>query len=209
MRLSTSLLNDGLGQTELGDAVAEHAAGDVQRFEHGDLVAHARQIARTGQAGRARADDGDLVAVGFGRLGGLGGMFAMPVGDEALQTADTDGLALDAAHALGLALSLLRADATAHGGQRGLPVQHLERALDILVGDALNKGRNVDAHGAGADAGLVLAVQAAARFFDGHLVGIASGDFLENLVAIIGIQRGHGALFEAHILLSHVIQPPS
>ena len=41
------------------------------------------------------------------------------VGHKALQTADADRLALDAAHALALALRLLRADAAADGGQSG------------------------------------------------------------------------------------------
>src|SRR5699024_7106908 len=138
-------------------------------------VAHARQIARAGQAGRAGADHGDLVAVGGRRNGLLGVVLAVPVGDEALQTADADRFTLDAAHALGLALRLLRADAAADRGQRGLLVQDLERALHVLVGDLFDEGRDVDLHRAGGDAGLVLAVQAAARLLDGHLIGIAGG----------------------------------
>ena len=203
------LVDDGLGQTELRNAVGQHAAGDVQRLVDGDLVAQAGQVARAGQTRGAGADDGDLMAVGCGGLGGLGGMLAVPVSDEALQTADAHGFALDAAHALGFALGLLGADAAADCRQGGLLVQDLKRALDVLVGDALDEGGDVDVHRAGGHAGLVLAVQAAAGLADGHFIGITGGHFLEHLVAIVGCEGGHRALGQAHILLRHVTRPPS
>ena len=87
--LSTSLWHDGLGQTELGDAVDQHAAGGVEGLENGDLIAHLGQVAGAGQAGGAGADHGDLVAVGLGLLRhGVQHVLAVPVGHEALQTAD-------------------------------------------------------------------------------------------------------------------------
>ncbi len=46
------LLHDGLGQTELGDAVHQHAACHVQSLVNGDLIAQLGQVAGSGQAGR-------------------------------------------------------------------------------------------------------------------------------------------------------------
>ena len=68
------------------------------------LIAQLGKVARDGQAGRASANDSDLVAIGRGG-GGLGMyVVAVPVGNKALQAANADGLALDAADALALAL---------------------------------------------------------------------------------------------------------
>ena len=55
---------------EVGNAVAQQAADAVVLLEHGHLMARARQLLRGGQAGRAGADDGDLLA-GLAR-GGCG-----------------------------------------------------------------------------------------------------------------------------------------
>ena len=62
------LLNDGLGQTELGNAVHQHAAGQMQRLKHGDLISLAGQIAGAGQAGGTGAHHCHAVAVGSGLL---------------------------------------------------------------------------------------------------------------------------------------------
>ena len=50
------LLDDGLGQTELGDAVHQHAAGHMQGLVHGDFIAQLGQIAcsRSGRQDRRR-----------------------------------------------------------------------------------------------------------------------------------------------------------
>ena len=152
------LLHDGLGKSELGDAVDQHAAGEVERFKNGDIVALLGKVARAGEAAGAGTNDRDLVAVGRG----LGGRFLhvciVPVGDKTLEAADADGLALDAADALRFALRLLRADAAADGGQgRGL-VNDLIGALIVLFGDLLDEFGDLDLHRAAGDAGMVLAV---------------------------------------------------
>ncbi len=85
-------LDDGLRQTELGDAVDQHAAAGEERLEHGDVEAVAGELAGAGDAGRAGADDGDLLAVGGLHLG-LAGKLGL-VAQEALELADGDGLAL-------------------------------------------------------------------------------------------------------------------
>ena len=47
---------------EVGDAVAQQAAGLGELLEHVDVVAGARELLGAGHAGRARADDRDLLA---------------------------------------------------------------------------------------------------------------------------------------------------
>ena len=193
------LLHDGLRQAEFRNAVHQHAARQMQRLVNRDLIAQLRQIARRRQAGRPRADDGDLVAVRGGRLGMIRHVLAVPIRDKALQTADGDRFALDAAHALALALVLLRADAAADGGQRGGRGQHPISALHILVGDALDERRDVNLNRAGAAAGLRRAVEAALGLVHGHVVGIAEGDLVEVLVADVRLLRRHRAFFRVHI----------
>ena len=50
------LLHDGLGQTELRNAVHQHAARQMQRLENRDLIAQLRQVARrrSGRTGPRR-----------------------------------------------------------------------------------------------------------------------------------------------------------
>ena len=199
------LIHNRLGQTELRNAVGQNAARNVQRFIHGYLVAHLRQIARAGQTRRTCADHGDLVAVLRRRRHLLGGMFAMPVGNEALQTADADGFALDAANALAFALGFLRAYATADRRQGRLLIQHFERAFDILFGDLRDERGNIDAYRTGRYAGMILAVQAAPCFVNRHIIGITRCNLFKNLVAIVRRQRRHRALGHGHILFSHFI----
>ena len=51
---------------ELGDAVAQQAADAVGPLEHDDVVAGAGELLGGGQAGGARADDGDPLAGAHG-----------------------------------------------------------------------------------------------------------------------------------------------
>ena len=67
---------------------------------------------------------------------------AVPVGDKALETANADGLALDAADALAFALVLLRADTAADGGQRAGLSDHMVSSLKITLGHMLDEAGN-------------------------------------------------------------------
>ncbi len=200
-------LDDVLGQTELGDAVHEDAACHVQRLKDGDLVAQLGQVSGGGQAGGACTDDRHLVAVGGRR--GDGGMyvFPVPVGHEALQAADAHRLTLDAADTLALALVFLGADAAADGGQGTGSGQYLIGSLKVALGHLCDETGDVDVHGAAGTAGMVLALEAALCLIDGHVGGVAQSNFLEVLVADVGLLAGHGALFGVHI--GHVTRPPS
>ena len=180
-------MHDGLRQTELGNAVSQHAAGLVEVLIDGHVVAELGQVARAGEAGRAGADDRDAVAVGGDLLGHLVGVFAVPVGDEALQTADADGLALDAAHALALALLLLRADTAADGGQGAVLKDLVVSALEVLLTDAGDELRDLDIDRAAGHAGRARAIQAAVGLIDRHLDGVAKCDFFKVFVADVRI----------------------
>ena len=59
---ASSFVHDLLGQAELGDAVAQRAAGLGVGVVDGDLVAALGEEPGGGQAGRAGADDGDALA---------------------------------------------------------------------------------------------------------------------------------------------------
>ena len=62
-------------------------------------------------------------------------LLTVPVGDEALKTADGDRLALDAADALGLALRLLRTYTAGQGGQRVGIGDDLIGLFEVAFGD--------------------------------------------------------------------------
>src|SRR5512133_3424662 len=146
------LIHDLVGQAEFGDAVEHHAAGLVEGVVDRDPVTLLDELTGHGEARGARADDGHLLARGDFDGGQLV-RAQHAVAGETLQAADGDGQALDAHHALDLALLLLGADATAHRAQRGAFLDDPGRGLGILVDDLLQEGRDVDAHRASFDAG--------------------------------------------------------
>ena len=170
-------LDDCLGQTELGDAVDQHAAAGKEGLKDGDVKAVAGELAGAGDAGRARADDGDLLAVLGGHLGRGGELGA--VTQEALELADGHGLGLLTTDALALALVLLRADATADGGKHGVLADGIEGAAEVLRADLLDKAGDVDVDGAALNTERLLAVEAALGLGQRHLLGEALVDGAE------------------------------
>ena len=123
----------------------------------------------------------------------------MIIGNKALQTAYAHALALDRTHAVLLALRLLRTYAAADRRQRGRLGNHLIRALIVLLGNARDKRRDVDADRAALAAGLVLAVQAAGRFVQRLLLGISEGNLIKIAVAHVCGLRRHFVFLQAHI----------
>ncbi len=188
-----------LGQTKLRNAVNEHAAGRMQRLEHRDLVAELAQIARTGQPRGAAADDRDLFAVIRQGFRGLGAVRHCIVRHETLEPADADGLALDAAHALLLALRLLRADAAANGGQRVGGADDLVGLHELTFRYELDKLRNPYVHRAAGNAGLMLAVEATLGFVDGHGLVVALRHLVEILIAHVRRLLARGQLRHSHV----------
>ncbi len=177
-------LDNGLGQTELGDAVDQHAAAGEERLEDGDVKAVAGQLAGAGDAGGAGAHDGDLLAV-LGLHDGGGGKLGL-VAHKALQLADGHRLALLAANALALALVLLRAHAAADGGQHGLLADDVQGAAVVLGANLLDELGDVDVDGTALDAEGALAVHATLGLCQSHLLGEALVDGAEVAGALGG-----------------------
>src|SRR5262249_52444342 len=65
-QLIEAAVENALGELEVGDAIAKQAAGLRVALEDRDVVAPARELLGGGEAGGARADDGDA-ASGAGR----------------------------------------------------------------------------------------------------------------------------------------------
>ena len=171
----------------------------MQRLEDGDLIALPGQIGGTGQTGRAGTHHGYLLTVGLGLLGHGVHILPVPVGDEALQTADGHGLTLDAPDAAGFALGLLGADAAGKGRQGVGGGDDLVGGRKVTLGNLLDEFGDAHIDGAALDALGILAVQAAAGLFFGHFRGIAQGDFLEVAGADLGVLLGHGGFHKSHI----------
>ncbi|MPM84927.1 hypothetical protein SDC9_132003 [bioreactor metagenome] len=178
----------------------------MQRLKHGDVIALLGKIARAGEARGAGADHGHLVPVGRRLRGRVAGVVVVPVGNKALQSADAHRLALNAADAVFLALALLRADPAAHGGQGAGLGNDLIRLLKVALGNLGDKLGNMYHYRATGHTGLVLAVKAAQRFVQRHLLGISQRDLFIVLVADIGVLRGHGVFLQRHI--RHITRPP-
>ena len=119
------------GQTELRDAVAQHAADLIVAFKNSHIVAVAGQDDRDGQTSRAAADDGGLFAVGgggtFGHLAGVGR------GNVVLDDREMHRCTLDALHAVALALVLVVAHQRADGGQGVILKQHLAGVVQFVI----------------------------------------------------------------------------
>ena len=178
-------LDDGLGQTELGDAVGQHAAAGEEGLEHRDVVAVLGKLAGAGDAGRAGAHHGDLLAVGRLDLG-LARKLAGIVAEEALELADCDGLALLVEDAVALALVLLRAHAAADGGEHALLVDDIEAPAEVALANLLDEVRDVDVDRAALHALRLLAVEAAVGLGDGVGHGEAAVDRTEVLGTLGG-----------------------
>ncbi len=103
-------VDDALLHLEVGNAVAQQAAGLGEFLEDMHVVAGARELLRAGHAGRARADDGDFLAgLVRGRLRLDPAALDRPVDDRAFDGLDGDRVVVDVERAGRLARR--RADA--------------------------------------------------------------------------------------------------
>src|SRR5690606_23710741 len=85
-----------LFELEVGNAVAQQTAGTIVLLENGDGMSRPCQLLRTGQASRARADDGNLLA-GLARRAACRhpAFFPCAIGDGVLDGLDADRIAID------------------------------------------------------------------------------------------------------------------
>ena len=144
-KLRDFLRYDLFWQTELRDPVNQYAAGLVQRFVNGNLIALVYQIARAGKSRRACADDGNFVTVAFHRFDFfITEVRRVPVRDEAFQSADRNRFALLAVHAFALALIFLRADTSADCRQGAVLSDNLVSCFKISLCHLLDEQRNLN-----------------------------------------------------------------
>ncbi len=193
------LLDDGLGQTEFGDTIDQHAAGQMQRFKNRDLISLAGQITGASQTGRAGADNCDPMAVGRRLFRRGGSMGIVPVGNKPLQPADGHRFTLFAPDAIFLALAFLRADTAADCGQCGSMGNDLIGLLKVALGNLGNKLRNMYHNRTAGHAGLRFAVQAALCLIQCLLLRVSQRHLVKVFIADIGVLRGHGILGQRHI----------
>ncbi len=89
-------VNDVLLHLEVGNAVAQQAAGLGPALEDMDVVAGAGELLRAGHAGRSGADDGDLLAGLLRRQFGLDpAALEGAVGDRAFDGLDGDRVVVE------------------------------------------------------------------------------------------------------------------
>jgi hypothetical protein len=93
-------------------------------------------------------------------------VLAVPVGDKALDAADRNRLALDAAHAPGFTLRLLRAHTAGQGRQSVGGIEDLVGGGEIALRDLGDEFGDADVDRAALDAHRLFAVQAALGFVD-------------------------------------------
>ena len=171
----------------------------MEGLEDGDLVALLGKVASAGQARRASADDGYLVAVGFRFYNLVLAVLHIPVSRKALQTADGNRLALDAAHALGFTLGLLRTYTAADCRQRTGLLDGSAGVGEFVLGDQLDKFRDLHVDWAAADAGHMFAVEAALCFLYRHLFGVSVRNFLKVSGSYFWVLLRHGELCHGHV----------
>ena len=126
-------------QPELGDAVVQHAAGDLLLLENGHVVAEHGQIVRRGDARGARPDDRDALARGGEQVLRDAMPARLVVGGRALQMADVDRGAVARPAMTAGVLARARADPPQRARQDvgdaielvGAPVAVLQDHLDV------------------------------------------------------------------------------
>ena len=201
-----------LRETELRNTVGKHTARLVQCLKDGHIIAALCKLACTGDTCRTRAYHCDLMAVLFYLDIGLHALCHMIICHKALQTADGYRLTLDTAHALALALVLLRAHTAADCGKRILARDDLVGLVKIPCTDGLDKAGDRHIHRASLCTGLILTVQAARSLFHRHILGVSERYLIKVFISYIRLLLTHGNLCHTHIrhcsfLQSQILKP--
>jgi hypothetical protein len=130
-------------QAELGDAIAQHAAGIRLALENGDVMTQQRQVMRRGHPGRSGADDRH--AFPRRRIEAFGDAMAhmLQVAGCPFQMADIDRLAVPRLPMSADILAGPGADPAKHAGQNiGFPVDLISPAV-VLRHDRVDIGGNI------------------------------------------------------------------
>ena len=176
--------DDVLLQLEVGDAVGEQAAGLGALLVDVHLVAGARQLLGGGEARRARADDGDLLAgLALGRLRRHPAFLEGPVGDGALDGLDGDRVVVDVERAGRLARR--RAHAPRHLREVVGGVQVERRRLPAVAEDEIVPVRDLVVHRTAGVAVGDAAIHAARRLLLQLVLGQRLHELLPMLHALL------------------------
>src|SRR5512135_2369215 len=173
-------LHDLLWEAEFGDAVHEHPARLVQRFEDRHVVPDLDEVTRDGQPRGARPDHRDALARRLPDPGDLDVPGdALEVGDEPFETPDGHRLPLLPEDARHLALFLLGTDAAAHRGEGVGLLDFSSRLDEFSPRHKVDELGDLDADGAPLHALRVLALDAAGRLQYGEVRGQPERDLPE------------------------------
>ena len=140
LHLLDAALDVDLFHLEVGNAVAQQAAGLGPALIDMHLMPGARELLRAGQAGRAGADDGDFLAGLVRRQFGLKPLRDGAVGDLAFDGFDGDRIVVDVERAGRLARR--RADAAGEFGEIIGRVQIARRLVPVVAVDQIVPVRN-------------------------------------------------------------------
>ena len=197
-------IHDGVGQTEFGDTIFQHAANLVKRLEYIHVVALLDHVAGKAQSRRTRAHYGNLDAVRGSNLGDRHvATLALEVGGKALQIADGNGLtATLQMNTLALALLLLRTNTAADGGQGRGVFQHLGSCQELTALDILDERGDVHVYGATLHARRLGAVKTALCLGESLLLGETCVHlFCAGCGTIDGVELWHLHALDGHTLL--------
>ena len=169
------MLYDFLRQTELRNAIHQYAACSMQCFVHGYVITHFCQIASAGQTARTAAYYSNLFALALCRslYVVIQTMLTCIVSNEALQTANSYRLTLNAQHAFALALVLLRTYATADSRQSAFALQNFISFCKVFLSYLMDELRNININRAAANTARLRAVQAALCLIYCHFLSVA------------------------------------
>ena len=184
-------VEDAQRQTEVGDAVAHHAADLVHALENRHVVALLRELDSDGDAGRSRTDDGDGLPRRRRTL--QDDAVEVGVGDIVLDAGDLDGGSFAQLDAVALALLFMVADERADDAQRIVLEEHCARIVDAAFEKETNHFWDVRLYRASLDAAQGLfALEAASRLVndmdchEDHL-SFAGGRYVSQLIIPRGL----------------------
>ena len=158
------IVQHAVGQAVVGDAVPHHAANLIPGVKDGHIVAPACQQHRNGQARRAGTHYSRLHAVLGGRAGGH--LVGVGGGDVVLDDGKVHRVVAGhpVAHAVALALVLVVAHQTAHGGERVVFKQHLACGVHLVCLEQTDHLGDVGVDGAALLTQRLFAAEAAVGF---------------------------------------------
>ena len=187
-------VDDALLHLEVGDAVAQEAAGLGVLLVDVHVVAGTRELLSRSEPRRAGPDDGDALAgLRFRRLGRDPALLEAAVGDRRLDRLDRHRHVVDVERAGGLARR--RAYAPSHLGEVVGRMEVAGGLLPVAVIDEVVPVRDLVVHGAAGVAVGDAAVHAARRLDLGVVLRRRQHELVPMLHAL-----GHGRVFSVHPL---------